>query len=134
MIIYCDNNNDISSKQIEGFFVGWKKPLTAEQHCKLLYGSTHFVVAIDDETNQVIGYVTALSDGINSSFIPLIEVLPSYQGKGIGTKLMEEILLKLNDISNVDLMCDIELQPFYKRFNMMKSNGMVLRKYLGTRC
>jgi len=130
MIIYKDKKDIISEDQLNGFFVGWKKPLTAAQHRNLLYGSTYFVVAIDNETNQVVGFVTALSDGVNSSFIPLLEVLPDYQGYGIGTKLMDEILLKLSDIANVDLTCDIELQPYYERFNMLKSNGMVLRKYL----
>jgi ribosomal protein S18 acetylase RimI-like enzyme len=129
VIKYFDNTDNISYKQLSGFFVGWKSPLTAEQHYKLLCDSTHFIVAVDDETDQVVGFVTALCDGVNSSFIPLLEVLPSYQGKGIGTKLMEEILLRLNDIPNVDLTCDIELQPFYKRFNMLKSNGMILRKF-----
>ena len=69
MIIYRDNNNEVLINQLTGFFIGWKKPLTVEQHYKLLCGSTHFVVAIDDEVNQVVGFVTALSDGINSSFI-----------------------------------------------------------------
>lgn len=71
MIIYHDNKNDISTDQLKGFFVGWKKPLTAEQHCKVLYGSTYFIVAVDDETNEAIGYITALSDGVNSAFIPV---------------------------------------------------------------
>jgi len=133
MIIYYDNNkNDISEEQLKGFFVGWKKTLTAEQHRKLLYGSTYFVIAVDDETNQAVGFITALSDGVNSGFIPLLEVLPDYQGKGIGTKLMEEILIRLNKIPNIDLTCDVELQPFYERFKMLKSTGMVLRKYLNT--
>jgi ribosomal protein S18 acetylase RimI-like enzyme len=92
--------------------------------------STKIISVYDDETNQVVGFVTALSDGVNSSFIPLLEVLPSYQDRGIGTKLMEEILLRLNDISNVDLTCDVEVQSFYDRFNMHKSTGMILRKYL----
>ena len=128
MIKFLDNKTILSENQLSGFFVGWKNPLTPKQHLDLLYGSTHFVAALDDETNQVVGFVTALSDGVNSSFIPLLEVLPGYQGSGIGTKLMEEILLILKDISNVDLTCDVELQPFYERFNMLKSNGMVLRK------
>ena len=132
MITYYDSDYNVTEKQLEGFFVGWKRPLTVEQHRKLLYGSTYFIVAVDSETNQVIGFVTALSDGVSSSFIPLIEVLPSYQGKGIGTRLMEEILARLKDITNVDLTCDIELQSFYERFKMLKSNGMVLRKYLNT--
>ena len=130
MIIYLDENSEIFENQLSGFFVGWKYPLTPKQHSELLHGSTYFIVAIDDETNLVVGFVTALSDGVNSSFIPLLEILPSYQGRGIGTKLMDEILLKLKDITNVDLTCDVELQPFYERFKMLKSSGMVLRKFL----
>lgn len=78
----------------------------------------------------MIDFITALSDGVNSSFIPLLEVLPEYQGKGIGTKLVEKILQKLDGITNVDLTCDAEMQSFYERFQMLKSHGMVLRKYL----
>lgn len=130
MITYCDAINKFEQSQLNNFFVGWKKPLSQQQHYNLLCGSTYFVVAIDDECDKVVGFITALSDGVNSSFIPLLEVLPEYQGKGIGTRLMEEILLKLDGIANVDLTCDIEMQPFYERFHMLKSNGMVLRKYL----
>jgi ribosomal protein S18 acetylase RimI-like enzyme len=129
MIIYLDESNRIAASQLQGFFVGWKKTLSAQQHCALLYGSTHFIAAINDETAQVVGFVTALSDGIASSFIPLLEVLPDYQGKGIGTRLMEGMLQKLDGIPNVDLSCDAKLQSFYVRFNMLKSHGMVLRKY-----
>ena len=129
MIRYSDDIRDISSRQLVGFFVGWKKPLTREQHFALLSGSTHFVVAIDDEIGKVIGFVTALSDGVNSSFIPLLEVLPAYQGRGIGTGLMCRVLQKLDAITNVDLTCDVEMQSFYEGFGMLKSSGMVLRKY-----
>ena len=129
MIIYKDENSKVLETQLNGFFVGWKQPLTPEQHLNLLYGSTHFIVAIDDKTNQVIGFITALSDGVNSSFIPLLEVLTDYQGQGIGKTLVEKMLLKLKDIPNVDLTCDIELQPFYEQFKMHKSHGMILRKY-----
>ena len=130
MIIYHDDIRHISAAQLAGFFVGWKKPLTCNQHLDLLAGSTHFVVAIDQTTNRAVGFVSALSDGVNSSFIPLLEVLPDYQNQGIGTTLMQKILQKLDGITNVDLTCDADMQPFYERFRMLQSNGMVLRKYL----
>ena len=130
MIIYCDDIRNISPDQLVGFFVRWKKPLTSKQHFQLLNGSTHFIVAIDNETDQAVGFITALSDGVNSSFIPLLEVLPDYQKQGIGTALMFKILQKLDHISNVDLTCDTAMQSFYERFGMLKSNGMILRKYL----
>jgi len=130
MILYCDDIRTLSPDQLVGFFVGWKKPLTSEQHLALLSGSTHFIAAVDNETDKAVGFVTALSDGVNSSFIPLLEVLPAYQKQGIGTALFLKILQKLDNITNVDLTCDIAMQTFYERFSMLKSAGMVLRKHL----
>ena len=130
MIIYSDKIDDVVKDKLTGFFVGWKKPLSSEKHYMLLKGSTYFIVAIDTKDNRTVGFVTALTDGINSSFIPLLEVLPEFQRKGIGTELMKRILEKLNDITNIDLTCDLPMQSFYKRFDMLKSHGMVIRKYL----
>lgn len=130
MILYSSDIEAIAPLELAGFFVGWKKPLSPEQHRRLLAGSTHFVAAFDPAAGRVVGFITALSDGVNSAFIPLLEVLPEVQGRGIGTRLMEEMLQLLSGITNVDLMCEDGLQPFYQRFGMLKSSGMVLRKYL----
>jgi len=127
MIEYLDEIELISETQLEGFFVGWKKPLSSRQHLELLKGSSHFIVAI--EVDKVVGFITALSDGVNSSFIPLLEVLPKYQRKGIGTELVKRMLIKLEGISNVDLMCDEEILTFYDRFSeMCRAKGMIIRK------
>jgi ribosomal protein S18 acetylase RimI-like enzyme len=125
---YIDHIDRITAGQLNGFFVGWKASLTPERHHELLRGSTHFIVAMDG--SKAVGFITALSDGVNSSFIPLLEVLPEYQKRGIGAELVKRMLVKLDEITNVDLTCDPDVQPFYERFNMMRSSGMVLRKYL----
>ena len=41
------------------------------------------------------------------------------------------MLEKLDAITNVDLTCDPDLQPFYERFAMLRSTDVLLRKYLG---
>ena len=127
-IEYTDQINRIAIEQLDGFFVGWKEPLSPERHYNLLRGSTHFITALDG--SKVVGYITALSDGVISSFIPQLEVLPEYQRTGIGSELVRRMLEKLDGIMNVDLTCDPEVQPFYEKFNMLRSIGMVLRKYL----
>ena len=127
MIEYLDEIKLISETQLEGFFVGWRRPLSSEQHYELLKGSSHFIVAM--ENDKVVGFITALSDGVNSSFIPLLEVLPKYQGKGIGTELVKRMLAKLEGISNIDLICDEDVMTFYDRFSeMCRAKGMVIRK------
>ena len=130
MIYYITDLNDINKDQLQGFFVGWKIPLSSEKHLEILKNSYTFVVAIDTETNNVVGFVNALSDKIQFAFIPMLEVLPNYQSNGIGSQLMERILTKLEHIDCIDLTCDPDKQAFYERFKMLKSNGMVIRRYL----
>jgi len=63
-----------------------------------------------------------------SAFIPLLEVLPEHRREGIGSELVRRILAELQDFYMVDLVCDPELEPFYRRFEMMLLSGMGLRR------
>lgn len=129
MIKYTTNINNINETNLGGFFVGWAAPLDTNKHYELLKNSTFIVQAIDDERDKVVGFITALSDMVNSSFIPLLEVLPEYQKRGIGRELVERMLGLLDNINCVDLMCDEDMQSFYQKFDMLKSRGMVIRRY-----
>ena len=129
MIVYVNDPELLVLSQFRHeFFVGWQRPLTAEQHLQALKGSTHAMVAIDKTNDQIVGFITAITDGLTTAFIPLLEVTPAYQNTGIGTALMTQMLVTLNAIPNIDLMCDQELQPFYERFGMKNHTGMLIRK------
>jgi len=131
MIEYTDSLAGIEPRHLAGFFVGWREPPSPETHLSLLAGSAYIVLAIDAETNQVVGFVTALTDGVQSAFIPLLEVLPAWQGRGIGQTLMRQMLDRLAHLPNIDLLCDPEVVPFYERFGMMRATGMVIRRWMG---
>jgi ribosomal protein S18 acetylase RimI-like enzyme len=129
MILYTDSAADITPDNLRGFFHGWPDPPSPETHLKLLADSAEVVLALDDETGDVVGFITAISDGILSAYIPLLEVLPAYQGRGIGSELTRRMLDKLEDLYMVDLICDPQLQPFYARLGMRPASGMMLRHY-----
>jgi GNAT superfamily N-acetyltransferase len=129
MIRYTESLDDVAPGMLSGFFVGWKAPRTPEEHLRILHGSTYVVLALDPGAGCVVGFVTALSDGVQAAFIPLLEVLPDYQGRGIGTELMTRILRRLDGVPAVDLTCNAPLQRFYARFGMTPATAMVLRRY-----
>ena len=129
MITYTDSLEDISASELQGFFVGWPNPPTPDTHLKLLRSSYEVELAIDEQTSQVVGFITAISDGVLSAYIPFLEVLPSHQGQGIGQELTRRMLEKLSGIYMVDLLCDAELQDFYARLGMQPARGMMLRNY-----
>jgi ribosomal protein S18 acetylase RimI-like enzyme len=127
MIQYQNSLEGIQVDQLEGFFVGWPNPPTPTTHLKILKRAAHVVLALTD--SSVIGFVTAISDGILCAYIPLLEVLPAHQHQGIGSELMRRMLEMLSEIYMVDLLCDPDLQAFYSRVGMEESTGMLVRNF-----
>ena len=113
MIEYTTSAEGIEPRHLEGFFVGWPSAPSAERHLELLRGSADVVLARDGE--RVVGFVTAISDGALSAYVPLLEVLPEYQGRGIGSELMRRLLKRLDGLYMVDVSCDEDVVPFYER-------------------
>ncbi len=129
MITYVYTSAGIAPWQIEGFFEGWPNPPTPETHLRILAQSAETVLAIDDETDAVVGFINAVSDGVLAAYIPLLEVLPKYRGRGIGCELVERMLTRLEGLYMIDLACDEDLQPFYERIGMRRAIGMQIRRY-----
>jgi ribosomal protein S18 acetylase RimI-like enzyme len=129
MITYTDSLDGITTDKLNGFFVGWPNPPKPDAHLRILQGSAHVVLAVDDQTDQVVGFMTALSDGVSAAYIPHLEVLPAYQKQGIGSALVTRMLARLRHLYMIDLMCDPDLQPFYERFGMRSYTGMLVRNY-----
>ncbi|MEA3310076.1 MAG: GNAT family N-acetyltransferase [Chloroflexota bacterium] len=129
MISYADNLTNITLDKLQGFFVGWPHPPSPQTHLRILQQSYRIVLAVDDETGKVVGCLNAISDGILSAYIPLLEVLPAYQGQGIGRELVRRMLAQLDDLYMVDLTCDPDLQEFYIALGMRRATGMLRRNY-----
>jgi ribosomal protein S18 acetylase RimI-like enzyme len=134
MIVYATSPADISAAQLHGFFVGWPNSPSPQAHLRILHGSAHVVLALDDATNNVVGFVTAISDGVSCAYIPHLEVLPAYQSQGIGSALMRRMLDQLRELYMIDLICDPDVQPFYERIGMRRAQGMLIRNYERQNC
>ncbi len=127
MIEYLDSAEGVGESHIAGFFIGWKKVPPPSVHLKVLRNSAHVIVARDIESLTVVGFITALTDGVMTAYIPLLEVLPSHQNQGIGSELMRRMLEKLGGMYMIDLLCEVEMQSFYEKFGMQKTQGMMIR-------
>ncbi len=112
---------------LRGFFEGWPKKPSPRTHLLLLKNSDQVVLAVDERTNGVVGFITAISDCVLCAYIPLLEVLPEYRNQGIGRELVKRMLKRLKGLYMVDLLCDKSVQPFYLRHGMSKATGMMIR-------
>ena len=130
MKIRCTSSLDgIEANQLRGFFAGWPNPPSPATHLRILRGSQCLVLALDEANGQVVGFVTALTDGVLSAYLPLLKVLAEYREHGIGSKLVRRVLDELGELYIVDLTCDDGLAPFYERLGLVRSRGTMLRRY-----
>lgn len=129
MITYRDSAEGLGAEQVRGFFVGWPDPPAPATHLRILRGSAAVALAVDESTGMVVGFATAIGDGVLSAYIPLLEVLPEYQGRGIGTALLTRLLDRLRDHYMIDVLCDPEVRPFYARLGLRPATGMAIRNY-----
>lgn len=134
-IRYQDHVDDVTPEQLagpDGFFVGWPNPPSPATLQRILAGSAHRVVAVDDATGQVVGFANAISDGVLAAYIPLLEVRPGYQRRGIGTALMQRLMAQLDDLYMVDLMASDDARAFYASLDLGLvpcDGGFVRRRY-----
>lgn len=128
-ITYVDSPDGITPAMLADFFDGWPAPPSPETHLRILRGSAHVILAIDPSAGRVVGFVNAISDGVISASLPLLEVLPAYRRLGIGRELIMRMLHKLEDHYMIDLVCDPELVPFYERLGFARGRAMMQRNY-----
>ena len=128
-IRYVHTIEGIAPEHLQGFFEGWPNPPSPETHLRILAAADHVVLAVDNDSGSVVGFINALSDNVLAAYIPLLEVLPAYRGQGIGSELVRRMLEQLDDLYAVDLMCDPGLQSFYASLGMRPAAGMMVRNY-----
>lgn len=127
MIIYTDRLSNVRTEQLEGFFDGWPNHPDPESHLTILRGSHAVWLAFDGP--KCVGFINALSDGVFYASIPLLEVLPAYQGKGIGKELLRRMSETLKRMYAIDLVCDEPLAAFYGKNGFSRGVGMMMRRY-----
>ncbi|WP_145328883.1 GNAT family N-acetyltransferase [Paenibacillus xylanexedens] len=129
-VVFRDTLAGINCDQLSGgFFDGWPNPPSTSTFLKLLEQSYAIELAVDEQTGNVVGFIQAISDGVLSAYIPLLEVLPKYKGQGIGTTLVKRMFQRLEGLYMIDLLCDPEIQTYYEKQGMQRSTGMAIRHY-----
>lgn len=130
VIHYLHTTDTLEPKHLDGFFEGWPDPPTPETHLRLLQNSGCVALALTDiPVRHVVGFATAITDGVLSAYISLLEVLPEHRGRGIGRQLIQRLLERLDHLYMIDVTCDEEVLPFYTSLGLTPSTGASLRNY-----
>ena len=98
--------------------VGWEPPCEAQVRTALQNSLATFAAF---ENGKPVGMARLIGDGGMSFYIKDFAILPSYQGKGIGTKLIAALEKYIRDTVapgwavSLELISTKEAVPFYKR-------------------
>lgn len=124
---FITDSDNLHKLKAEGFFVGWPNPPSENTFKEIILNSQHFVLAV--ENDRIVGFINVISDKVLSAYIPLLEVLPEYQGRGLGRGLVKKMKEQLSHYYMIDLSCDDSVVPFYQSLGFSKNNAMYVRNY-----
>ena len=117
----------LSAADLAPFCSEWRVRPDPALLWRAVRGSACVVWARADDAGPPLGLLTALSDGALTAQVTLLEVLPGWRGRGIGTEQMRRCLARLGGLYAVDLTCDAEMAGFYARLGMAPGTAMLLR-------
>ena len=136
MIEIKENNKNIYEFNSLYNSVGWGA--YDDEITKKALDNTFYSVSVYDD-NEIIGYGRLIGDTICFLYVQDIMVKPEYQGRQIGTLIMNKLLEKVNEIKkeNTDLRVYLgaskNREKFYEKFGFVKridvdlGYGMILK-------
>ena len=96
--------------------VGWNRMEKELANPRLQ--SYYHVAVYEDQSQKLVGFVDCVSNGVTDAYIQDLMVHPDFQGKGLGSQLMNKMIeyLKTAGIYIISVLYDEDLKPFYTRF------------------
>lgn len=103
--------------------VGWTSYLRREDLLREAYAASLLTLAARDE-GRLCGIVRGVGDGVSVLYIQDLLVLPEYQHRGIGSRLLEQMLGAFPDVNQAVLLTDDTEATigFYEKAGFRKVN------------
>lgn len=103
--------------------VGWNNYLERPDILKEAYENSLCVLGAYDY-DKLVGIIRAVGDAKTIVFVQDIIVLPKYQRKGIGTKLLKTLMDKYKDVYQMELLTDNteKTKAFYRSVGFINSD------------
>ncbi|MCU7854068.1 MAG: GNAT family N-acetyltransferase [Candidatus Thiodiazotropha sp. (ex Monitilora ramsayi)] len=98
---------------------GWSSPQKPDKLIPALLNSDTLVTARVD--GKLVGIGNAISDGHLVVYYPHMLVHPSYQGKGIGRRMMELMLTLYENFHQQMITADVNAVGFYKKMGFERA-------------
>jgi ribosomal protein S18 acetylase RimI-like enzyme len=109
----------------------WSQSRTPEQVRNLLKWSDLVIGLCEDADDRLVAFARVLTDRTFRAFIFDVIVAADHRGRGLGRRLMEELLAHpiISGVELVELYCRPDLVPFYESLGFTSpDSGVVLMR------
>ncbi|MGE7979029.1 GNAT family N-acetyltransferase [Psychrobacillus sp. NPDC093200] len=109
----------------------WTKNRTNDDILKMLDLSHVAIGLVDSETDELVGFARAITDGMYRAFIFDVIVKGSDRNRGLGFALMNSLLENslIQSVERIELYCPERLVSYYEQFGFSTDvNGSTLMR------
>lgn len=125
MVMRIEKSKNLQLNEIVNLYrsVGWTNYLKRVDILQQAYADSLCVLGAYD-SDQLVGVIRTVGDGQTIVFVQDIIVLPEYQRKGIGTKLLKAVMDKYKDVYQMELLTDNtdKTKAFYRSVGFIASD------------
>jgi GNAT superfamily N-acetyltransferase len=111
---------------MELFTVGWwAAERVADDVTAMLAASDLVFALVHRPDDRLVGFARVLTDGVYLALVLDVLVAPDARGSGVGAMLMDAVVRhpRLAAVHSVELVCQPELFPFYRRWGFTEQVG-----------
>lgn len=109
----------------------WTKNRTNDDILKMLDLSHVAIGLVDSETDELVGFARAITDGMYRAFIFDVIVKGSDRNRGLGFTLMNSLMENslIQSVERIELYCPERLVSYYEQFGFSTDvNGSTLMR------
>ncbi len=114
------------SELLELYGSAWWTAHRSRQGVEAILAASDVVVGlVESKSDRLVGFARCLTDGVYLALVLDVIVAPAWRGRGLGQRLLDELLAapELERVESVELVCQPELVPFYRRWGFTEKVG-----------
>ncbi|WP_405065677.1 GNAT family N-acetyltransferase [Kribbella sp. NBC_01510] len=106
----------------------WMSDRTLDETVRILAESDLVLTLQDQDTDRLVGFARILTDYAHVALVLDVVVAAEHRGAGLGAALMDAVVShpRLADVRSIELVCQPELVPFYRRWGFTDEVGRSL--------
>ncbi|NEA32024.1 GNAT family N-acetyltransferase [Streptomyces sp. SID13031] len=103
----------------------WMADRAPDDITQMLQESDLVLAFIHEPTNQLAGFTRVLTDYTYLAMVLDVVVHNNFRGSGLGAALMDAVVQhpRLTDVRSIELICQPDLVPFYRRWGFTDGVG-----------